>query len=337
MSTREQKIASALAQINECLYDHGAGKYQGAVSAQQRNQAFDNAKFLAAEMRRLSAENEALRAQTMNAEAELAAEALRNENLRRMIKGYQDELAGLRAQVEALTKHIRPVYLVATGEVHEGQETYTRHDAPVPMADQEVLFTRPPEPLTRPAVKYVPIAADLRNSNGNHPNDNELRTPECIAVLDKMGDDVGQGLDGYWKWGFAAGFNAALSPLTRPAVPEGWSAGVEAVAKMLDKKADDYAMAYGHDDMGDLSFGSGPHAQAKLEYHSELIELAEEVRAMYAAAPQPEAQPTDHHANCPEPVDEIEAAEREHMGCAHCKTGIYAEAQPTEAAQKGGA
>jgi hypothetical protein len=46
----------------------------------------------------------------------------------------------------------QPVYLVATGEVHEGQETYTRHDAPVPMADQEVLFTRPPQPLTRPAV-----------------------------------------------------------------------------------------------------------------------------------------------------------------------------------------
>lgn len=38
------------------------------------------------------------------------------------------------------------------------------------------------------------------------------------------------------------------------------------------------------------------------------------------AAPQPEP-----HANCPAPVDDIEAAEREHMGCAHCKTGIYAE------------
>ena len=51
---------------------------------------------------------------------------------------------------------------------------------------------------------------------------------------------------------------------------------------------------------------------------------------------RPEAQPADPHANCPPPVDEIEAAEREHLGCAHCKTGIYAEAQPTEAAQKGG-
>lgn len=31
------------------------------------------------------------------------------------------------------------VYLVATGETHNGLETYTRHDAPVPLADQEVL------------------------------------------------------------------------------------------------------------------------------------------------------------------------------------------------------
>ena len=51
-------------------------------------------------------------------------------------------------RLQALTK---PVYLVATGEVHEGQETYTRHDAPVPLADQEVLYTHPaPQALTRP-------------------------------------------------------------------------------------------------------------------------------------------------------------------------------------------
>ncbi|CAG9169911.1 helix-turn-helix domain-containing protein [Cupriavidus pinatubonensis] len=29
------------------------------------------------------------------------------------------------------------------------------------------------------------------------------------------------------------------------------------------------------------------------------------------------------HATCPTPVDETEAAEREHMGCVHCGTGIY--------------
>jgi len=71
------------------------------------------------------------------------------------------------------------------------------------------------------------------------------------------------------------------------AVPQGWVSGIEAVAKMLDKKADDYAAEYGTDDMGGVSFGRGAHADAKQEYHSSLVELAAEVRAMLAAAPQP--------------------------------------------------
>jgi hypothetical protein len=58
------------------------------------------------------------------------------------------ELAAAKAQVEAMTKYAKPIYLIATGEVHEGSETYTRHDAPVPLADQEVLFTRPCLPLS---------------------------------------------------------------------------------------------------------------------------------------------------------------------------------------------
>lgn len=47
---------------------------------------------------------------------------------------------------DAFRKHVREancVYLVPTGEVHEGQETYTRHDERVPNADQEVLFADP--------------------------------------------------------------------------------------------------------------------------------------------------------------------------------------------------
>lgn len=36
------------------------------------------------------------------------------------------------------------VYLVATGEIHEGEETYTRHDnAPPPLCDSECLYTAP--------------------------------------------------------------------------------------------------------------------------------------------------------------------------------------------------
>lgn len=51
----------------------------------------------------------------------------------------------------------------------------------------------------------------------------------------------------------------------------------------LRKKADDYAMEYGHDDMGGLSFGSGAHAEAKQDYHNNLLELADELDALGAA------------------------------------------------------
>lgn len=62
--------------------------------------------------------------------------------------------------------------------------------------------------------------------------------------------------------------------------PSEWCAGVEAVTKMLSKKADDFALEHGHDDMGGLSFGSGAHAEAKMDWHSGLLELEEEARAM---------------------------------------------------------
>lgn len=35
------------------------------------------------------------------------------------------------------------VFLVATGEVHEGKETYTRHDVMPPLCDAETLYTAP--------------------------------------------------------------------------------------------------------------------------------------------------------------------------------------------------
>lgn len=65
----------------------------------------------------------------------------------------------------------------------------------------------------------------------------------------------------------------------------GYAQGVEAVAKLLEKKADDYASENGYDDMGGLSFGGGRNAEAKRDYHSGLLELAEEIRAMPSAAP----------------------------------------------------
>lgn len=57
-------------------------------------------------------------------------------------------------------------------------------------------------------VKYVPVDSNLRTNNWTHPNDDEMCDDECHKALDVRGDDRGQGLDGYWKWGFKAGWNA---------------------------------------------------------------------------------------------------------------------------------
>jgi hypothetical protein len=58
--------------------------------------------------------------------------------------GHYDRLcAAIEAAAKAQPVEAQRVYLVPTGVVHEGQETYTRHDEPVPLADQEVLYTRP--------------------------------------------------------------------------------------------------------------------------------------------------------------------------------------------------
>lgn len=69
------------------------------------------------------------------------------------------------------------------------------------------------------------------------------------------------------------------------AVPDSCAKGIEAVAKMLEKKAEDYAAQYGYDDgCGGISFGRGHGGESKNDYYNGLLELAEEVRAMLAAA-----------------------------------------------------
>ncbi|MDP3273406.1 MAG: hypothetical protein U1D69_12820 [Polynucleobacter sp.] len=62
-----------------------------------------------------------------------------------------------------------------------------------------------------------------------------------------------------------------------------YSQGIQAVAKMLDTKADDYAKEFGFDDMGALEFSR----ESQREYHSTLIELAEEIRSMEATNSTP--------------------------------------------------
>lgn len=71
-------------------------------------------------------------------------------------------------------------------------------------------------------------------------------------------------------------------------VPQGWVDGVNAAAKLLDKKADEYAGQFGGVDPETGAFEFKREAQ--LEYHSTLVELADEIRATLAAAPQSPAQ-----------------------------------------------
>ncbi|WP_186202407.1 hypothetical protein [Burkholderia gladioli] len=91
----------------------------------------------------------------------------------------------------------------------------------------------------------------------------------------------------------------AIALLTSPraaASGQGWREGVNAVAKMLEKKADDYANEFGSvdPDTNALEFGTGAHAEAKREYHWSLVELIEEVQAMLDAAPAaPVAEPAN--------------------------------------------
>lgn len=49
------------------------------------------------------------------------------------------------------------VYLVATGETHEGQETYTRHDVRPPLCDAETLYAAPHPPVSAEAGKGVTV------------------------------------------------------------------------------------------------------------------------------------------------------------------------------------
>lgn len=46
----------------------------------------------------------------------------------------------------AASQEAQRVYLVATGEIHEGEETYTRHDVCPPLCDAETLYTHPQQP-----------------------------------------------------------------------------------------------------------------------------------------------------------------------------------------------
>jgi hypothetical protein len=59
------------------------------------------------------------------------------------------------------------VYLVATGEVHNGEETYTRHDTPPPLCEFEALYTQPAPKQAEPeGYKLVPVIPTEAQWNG---------------------------------------------------------------------------------------------------------------------------------------------------------------------------
>ena len=104
---------------------------------------------------------------------------------------------------------------------------------------------------------------------------------------------------GVWSWPYVMVEPTHWMPLPgrpsaqaqpSPSVQDRWKEGVEAAARLIDQKAELYAIRFGHDDMGVLSFGTGSHAEIKMGHYTSMIELADEVRAMLAAAPKPEGE-----------------------------------------------
>lgn len=86
-----------------------------------------------------------------------------------------------------------------------------------------------PEAAPQERIKYVPVDASLRDKNWQHPNDDEPCDAACKKALNDRGDDEGQGLDSYWKWGFRAGWNA------RSSAPQEAMQGQQAVGRFIVK------------------------------------------------------------------------------------------------------
>lgn len=71
------------------------------------------------------------------------------------------------------------VYLIATGEVHNGQETYTRHDELPPLCEAEVLQKLAPEPSGR---KCSHCGTDVMKVDGRWVSSTQPALPQyCYA------------------------------------------------------------------------------------------------------------------------------------------------------------
>lgn len=105
------------------------------------------------------------------------------------------------------------------------------------------------------------------------------KTLECVVIESDWPE-----YEPTWK-AIEARVTSAHPASPAPSVPDTYAAGINAVAAMLQSKADEYAKEYGHDDMGGLSFGPGMGGEIKMDYYTNLIELVDDVRAMLTAAP----------------------------------------------------
>jgi hypothetical protein len=105
-------------------------------------------------------------------------------------------------------------------------------------------------------VIYSPIETSPHaEKDGRHPNDNEPYDPDQRQYLVERGDDEGQGLSTYWKWGHSAGWNdhkrhlAARPPVAPPAPAArrepGWNGPMvnDAAAQAEPVAADQWAQS----------------------------------------------------------------------------------------------
>lgn len=198
----------------------------------------------AAELRRLSAENEALRAQA-------DADNLRHLNHTRMIKGYQDELAELRAQVEALTAELvrKEADLI---------EWFDKTDWVNKTAKPSEVGKHRADVLRERVQALTKDLADVNDSAAWHKRRTSLlqslqstmQEPERTIVCDVLANGhLLQGPDGLPdKQRYAT-----PSPLTRPAVPKCKCTACGAPLEKVVQSANSYLSAeqFDADKLGD--------------------------------------------------------------------------------------
>ena len=92
-----------------------------------------------------------------------------------------------------------------------------------------------------------------------------------------------------WLFGPQLPDGTELYPAPQPSAAVVRDAALEEAAKWVDKRRGDFDAENGHTDpdTGAFEYGRGAHAAAKGEYSGELAEIADAIRALKSAPPQP--------------------------------------------------